>query len=231
MPEAKPSFVATLKKVPVFDVLTEEERQLLMRRVIRQHFKVHEVIFREGEPCRGLHLIETGQVKIFRSSAGGREQILATRESGGTLGELALVDGGGYPVSATASTDSDLLLIKAEDLEALFVQHPEVRVSLLELIAASVRPMIGIVEHLCFRTVRQRLAALLLRLATDGKRTAHGVEFTLASSYRDLAAQIGTVPEVVSRNLAYLQAGGFIRVQGKKIIVRDSKALQAKMEG
>lgn len=232
MPLAKTSLVATLKKVPLFTVLTEEERQLLMQRVLCQHFKAHEVIFCEGEPCRGLHLIETGNVKIFRSSISGREQILATQGSGGTLGELPLLDGGNYPASATASIDSDLLFIRAEDLQALSLRHPEIRIALLELIASCVRPMIGMVERLCFSTVRQRLAAFVLRLATEeGKLTVHGVEFTQTSTYRDLAGQIGTVPEVVSRNLASLQALGLIRIQGKRVIVRDSKGLQCEVDG
>jgi len=231
MPQAKTSLVTTLKRVPLFKVLTEEECQLLLRRVLHQHFKAHEPIFSEGEPCRALYLIEAGSVKIFGSSTGGREQVLATQGPGGTLGELAVLDGGNYPTSAAATTDSDLLLIKKEDLQALFPRHPEIRVALLELIASRVRPMIGMVEQLCFNTVRQRLMALFLRLATqDGKLTAHGVELTLTSTYRDLAAQIGTVPEVVSRNLGALQALGLISVQGRTVTLYNPKAIHPEAE-
>jgi CRP/FNR family transcriptional regulator len=91
--------------------------------------------------------------------------------------------------------------------------------------------MIGMVEQLCFNTVRQRLMALFLRLATqDGRLTAHGVELTLTSTYRDLAAQIGTVPEVVSRNLGALQALGLISVQGRTVTLYNPKAIHPEAE-
>lgn len=229
MPQAKTSLITTLKRVPLFKVLSEEEYQLLMRRALHQRFKAHERIFSGDEPCRGLYLIEAGSVKIFGSSTNGREQVLATQGPGGTLGELAAFDGGSYPTSAAATTDSDLLLIKREELQALFARHPEVRVALLELIASRVRPMIGMIERLRFNTVRQRLMAHFLGLATqDGKLTAHGVELTLSSTYRDLAAQIGTVPEVLSRNVGALQSLGLISIRGKTVTLYNPKAAQSK---
>ena len=219
------------KKAPIIDALAEEERSFLMQRVLRHHFKAHELIFSEGRPCCGLHFIETGSVKIFGSSRSGREQILATQGPGDTLGELAVLDGGNYPASAIASTESDLLLIGREDLQALLLRNPAVRVKLLELVASRVRPMISMIEQLCFSTVRQRLVALLLRLAeSKGKLTDQEVEFTLSSTYRDFAARIGTVPELVSRNLSSLQALGVIRIRGKKVIILKPKSLRLEVE-
>lgn len=227
MLQGNSKLLETLKKVMIFDALDDEERKCLMQRVLRHHFKAHELIFSAGEQCRGLHLIETGSVKIFGSSTSGREQILATQGPGGTLGELAVLDGGYYPASAITFTESELLLIRTEDLRLLVLQNPAVRVKLLELIASRVRPMISIVEQLSFSTVRQRLADLLLHLAeTNGKAVGHEVEFILTSTHRDLAAQIGTVPELISRNLSSLQALGLIRIQGKKVIISKPQSLR-----
>lgn len=231
MPQAKTSLVEALKKVPLFKAFTEEECQFLMRRGLRHHVKADEFIFSEGEVCRGLYLIEAGSVKIFASSTGGREQTLATQGPGGTLGELAALDGGNYPVSATASTDTDLLFIRREELQALCLQHPKVAIKLLEVVASRVRPMIGLLEQISFSTVRQRLAALLLELAAqDGKLTTRGVEFKLTATNRDLAAQIGTVPELISRNLGSLQASGRIKIRGKTVIISDPIALRSEAE-
>ena len=119
MPEAKTSLVEALKKVALFNDLAEEQREFLGRRALRHHFNADEPIFSEGEQCTGLYLIETGRVKIIGSSTSGREQILAIQGPGSTVGELAVLDGGNYPASATASTDADLLLIRREDLQAL----------------------------------------------------------------------------------------------------------------
>ena len=98
---------------------------------------------------------------------------------------------------------------------------------MLEVVASRVRPMIGLLEQISFSTVRQRLATLLLQLAAkDGKLTARGVEFKLRATNRDLAAQIGTVPELISRNLGFLQASGSIKIRGKTIIISDPIALR-----
>jgi CRP-like cAMP-binding protein len=231
MPQAKASLAEALKKVPLFNDLSEEEREFLAERALRHHFEAGDLIFSEGQQCTGLYLIETGRVRIFGSSTSGREQMLAIQGPGSPVGELAVLDGGNYPASAEASTDADLLLIRREDLQALCLRHPKVGVKVLEVVASRVRPMISIVEQLSFSTVRQRLAALLLRLAAEeGKLTAHGVEFRLKSTNRDLAAQIGTVPELVSRNLGSLQASGLIKIRGKTVIISDPKAVQAEVE-
>ncbi len=228
MPQTKTGLGTALKKVPLFNDLQEKELAFLEQRLVQRHFKADEPIFLEGDPCAGLYLIEAGTVKIFVSSASGREQILLIGGPGSTIGKLAVLDGGNYPASATASTDADLLLILREDLQALCLRHLEVGVKLLKVVASHVRPMIGIVEQLCFSTVRQRLAALLLHLMTQvGKPTVHGMEFRLTSSKRDVAAQIGTVPELISRNLGSLQASGIIKVRGKNVIIYDRKALKA----
>jgi CRP/FNR family cyclic AMP-dependent transcriptional regulator len=227
MSRAKTSLTEALRTVPLFNDLTEKEREVIGQRARRLNFKADEPIFAEGRPCSGLYLIEAGSVKIFASSTSGREQILAIQGSGSTVGELATLDGGNYCASATASTDTDLLFVRREDLQALCLHRPEVAVKLLEAVASRVRPMIGIVEQLSFSTVRQRLADFLLRLASqDGKPTGHGVEVRLTSTNRDLAARIGTVPELVSRNLGSLQASGLIRVRGKTVIISNLEALK-----
>lgn len=118
MPEAKTSLVEALTKVELFNDLAEEQREFLGGRALRHNFNADEPIFSEGEQCTGLYLIETGRVKIIGSSTSGREQILAIQGPGSTVGELAVLDGGNYPASATASTDADLLLIRREDLQA-----------------------------------------------------------------------------------------------------------------
>ena len=79
-------------------------------------------------------------------------------------------------------------------------------------------------------TVRHRLASLLVRLASGGQRTPRGVEVELPASQQEIAAQIGTVRELVSRGLGRLQAQGIIELEGRKIKIRDVKALEKEME-
>ena len=78
------------------------------------------------------------------------------------------------------------------------------------MVGARLRRLVGIIEELSFTTVRHRLASFLLRLSQkEGKRSGTGVEITLPISNQELASQIGTVRELVSRNLSRLQAEGY----------------------
>jgi CRP/FNR family transcriptional regulator len=231
MPEAETSRAATLKKVPLFADLTERELSFLAERAVPHHPKNGEVIFTEGEPCEGLYVIESGAVKIFKTSVSGREQVLTIEGPGQSIAELPVFDGGNYPASAVAIGDTRLLFVGKKDFQALCLQHPDVALKVLKVVGARLRRLVGIIEELSFTTVRHRLAALLFRLAKrKGKRTSRGVEVTLTASNQELAFQIGTVRELVSRNLSRLQAEGIIKMHGKTVIVLDMKALEAEVE-
>ncbi|MGH9397464.1 MAG: Crp/Fnr family transcriptional regulator [Terriglobia bacterium] len=228
MSQATPVPIPALKKAGLFCSLSEDELNFLADRVVSRRCEAGKGIFFEGDSCEGLYLIESGTIKIFEASRSGREQILSYEGPGCSLGELPILYGGKYSASAAAVTDAELLLVRTEDLRELCLRHPEVAVKLLETLASRLRHVLGIVEQLCFSTVRQRLAALLLRLARrDGKRTARGVEFMLIDDNRKLAAQIGTVAELVSRNLGLLEAGGIIKRKGRSVIVPDFGQLEA----
>ena len=88
------------------------------------------------------------------------------------------------------------------------------------MVGARLRRLVGIIEELSFTTVRHRLAAFLLRLAQkEGKRSGAGVEITLPVSNQELASQIGTVRELVSRNLSRLQAEGMLKIDGRRVTI------------
>ena len=100
----------------------------------------------------------------------------------------------------------------------------------LRVVGKRLRNLVSIIEELSFGTVRHRLASLLVRLASGGQRTPRGVEVELPASQQEIAAQIGTVRELVSRGLGRLQAQGIIELEGRKIKIRDVKALEKEME-
>jgi CRP/FNR family transcriptional regulator len=92
--------------------------------------------------------------------------------------------------------------------------------------------LVGIIEELSFTTVRQRLIALILRLAqANGASSMKGISIELTKSHQELASELGTVRELVSRNLGRLQAEGFLQVDGRKIIVKDLEGLKHEQSG
>jgi CRP/FNR family cyclic AMP-dependent transcriptional regulator len=221
----------SLKDVALFRDLSGAELKFLLDRAVSLHYAPGQSIFVEGDPCAGLYVIESGEVKIFRVSPSGREQILAIESAGASIAELPVFDGGNYPASAAALTESTLLHIRKKDFQELCLAHPQVALKVVKVVGSRLRRMVDLINELSFTSVRHRLAALLLRLAEDtGKVTERGRVFVLPSTNQELAAQIGTVRELVSRNLGRLQSMGIIQLDGRKVTVRDLKALQAEVE-
>jgi len=217
-----------LTKVPLFSGLSEGELGFLLERVVSKRYSSGEMVFSEGEPCAGLFVVESGSVRIFKSSAAGREQVLSVEGPGGSIAELPVFDGGNYPASVIAIEDTVLLFVSRQDFQALCLAHPQVALKVLKVVGGRLRRLVGIIEELSFTTVRHRLSAYLLRMAKkEGRKVAQGVEITLPTNNQELAAQIGTVRELVSRNLSRLQAEGLISIDGRTLVLRDTKALES----
>ncbi|HTT23022.1 MAG TPA: Crp/Fnr family transcriptional regulator [Candidatus Sulfotelmatobacter sp.] len=119
------------------------------------------------------------------------------------------------------------IFVSKQDFQALCLAHPQVALKVLRVVGARLRRLVGIIEELSFTTVRQRLGAYLIRMAqNEGKKTAGGVQVTLPANNQELAAQIGTVRELVSRNLSRLQAEGLVNIEGRTLLIRDLAALE-----
>ncbi len=229
--EQESASLAVLKGVSIFSGLSEQEFAFLTSHLVQRKYAGGELIFGEGDPCAGLYVVQSGNVRIFKSSASGREQVLSIDGPGSSIAELPVFDGGNYPASAQAVSDSTLLFFSRQDFQSLCLQHPHVALKVLHVVGGRLRRLVGIIEELSFTTVRHRLASFLLRLAQkDGKRTPEGVEIILPVSNQELASQIGTVRELVSRNLSRLQAEGMIKIDGRSVIVCNLKALEAELQ-
>src|SRR5262252_8413840 len=217
------------RKVPILAGLSETELQFLVERAVPRTYEKGEMIFTEGDPCAGLFIIESGHVRIFKSSPSGREQVLTVEGPGSSVAELPVFDGGTYPASTAAVDSARVYFISRPDFHSLCLVHPQVPLKVLKVVGARLRKLVGIIEELSFTTVRSRLISVLLRLAKSGKKTPAGIEIQLPASNQDLAFQIGTVRELVSRNLSRLQAEELIRMEAKTVVIPDLRRLQAEL--
>ena len=216
-----------LRKTSLFESLTDVEMRALAARTMRKRYLKDEQLFAEGDPCTGLYLVAAGKIRIFKLSSSGREQILAVEGPGSSFAELPVFDGGNYPAAASALEDTEVLFVSRKDFQNFCREHPEVALKVIAVVGSRLRRLVGIIEELSFTTVRQRLIALILRLAqAGGVRSSEGIRIELAKSHQDLAAELGTVRELVSRNLSRLQAEGFLDVEGRKIVVKDLPGLR-----
>ena len=231
VPDSPSKMGQTLAKVPIFSGLTESELAFLTQRTVPRHYSAGEMVFGEGEPCSGLYVVESGNVRIYKSSPNGREQVLSIDGPGGSIAELPVFDGGNYPASATAIDGVTLLFVSKQDFQALCLAHPQVPLKVLKVVGARLRRLVGIIEELSFTTVRHRLASYLFRLAQkSGKRSAGGTVVSLPVNNQELAAQIGTVRELVSRNLSRLQAEGLLKIDGREVTLCNLKALEEEIQ-
>jgi CRP/FNR family transcriptional regulator len=218
---------AVLKKTPLFAGLTESELRALAARATRKKYDRGQLLFGEGDPCAGLFLVASGKVRIFKLSAAGREQVLAVEGPGSSFAELPVFDGGNYPAAASAIEDTEVLFISRKDFQNFCREHPDVALKVIAVVGGRLRRLVGIIEELSFTTVRQRLITMLLRLAAEsGTTSKQGVQVELTMSHQDLASGLGTVRELVSRNLSRLQAEGFLELDGRKIVIKDLAGLK-----
>src|SRR5512146_2797580 len=188
MPELKTTRASVLAKTAIFADLAESELHFLAQRAVPRKFASGELIFSEGQACAGLYVIESGFVKIFKSSASGREQVLAIDGPGSSVAELPVFDGGNFPASAVAVQDATVLFVSKQDFQSLCLQHPKVALKVLRVVGRRLRGLVAIIEELSFTTVRSRLAAMLLRLAQSGRKTpAGGIQVELPASNQELA--------------------------------------------
>jgi CRP/FNR family transcriptional regulator, cyclic AMP receptor protein len=219
-----------LSKVALFSGLTESEMAFIAGRVVPRKYQPGEIVFNEGDPCSGLYIVASGHVRIFKTSTSGREQVLNIDGPGSSVAELPVFDGGNYPASVAAVDEAVLLFVSKEDFRELCLTHPQVALKVLRVVGTRLRRLVGIIEELSFTTVRHRLAALLLRLAQhEGQKTGNGIVFMLPDNNQEIASQIGTVRELVSRNLSRLQSEGVIDIDDRKITIRDLKRIEAEV--
>lgn len=231
MPAPRIDLASVLGKTALLSGLSPSELQTLAARTVRKLFTSGELLFSEGEPCNGLHIIASGKIRIFKTSMNGREQVLAVNVPGESVAELPVFDGGPFPASAVAIENTEIAFISRRDFQAYCMEHPEVALKVLVVVGARLRRLVGIIEELSFTTIRQRLISALVKLAqSQGNKTERGIEFQLPSTHQELANQLGTVRELVSRNLMRLQAEGLLDVDARQIVVKDLKGLSALLD-
>ena len=225
---SRTDLASVLERTALLSSLSQPELKMLASRTVRKLFSAGELLFSEGEPCSGLHIIVQGKVRIFKTSMNGREQVLAVNGPGESVAELPVFDGGPYPASAAAVEDVEVAFISRRDFNAYCLEHPEVALKVLSVVGARLRRLVGIIEELSFTTIRHRLISVLVKLAqSEGTKSDRGIEFQLPATHQELANQLGTVHELISRNLMRLQAEGLLDVDARRIVVKDMKGLSA----
>jgi len=216
-----------LKRIPLFNGLTEQQLLDLAEIIAERSFKKGENIFAEGDEGVGFYILAEGQVKIYKLSVEGKEQILHIFGPGEPFAEAAVFTGRSFPAYADAMQNSRAFFIPRQAFVDLIKSNPSLAMNMLGALSMRLKKFAGMIEALSLKEVPGRLASHLLLLSDQ-----EGVnEFPLNISKSQLASLLGTIPETLSRIFNKLNGNGYIESNGPRIKIIDREGLEALASG
>lgn len=216
-----------LERSSLFGDLAPAERTEVARAARAERFAAEETLFYQGAPAASFYLVVSGTVRVLRSGAQGRDQILHVMGAGEVVGEAPVFEGGVYPATAVATAPAACLAMdRARFLEAAR-KRPEVLLKMLAILSRRLRGFVHLIDDLALKEVSARVAKYLL----DLQARAGGRHVRLEGSKAALASRLGTVAETLSRTLGKMQRRGMLTVAGRDFEIRDREALLALAAG
>jgi CRP/FNR family transcriptional regulator len=226
------AILETLRRVPLFNELSKDELATIAANVSVSQYGAGQVVFSESEKGGDLLIVMQGSIRIVKLAKSGRQQLLAIERLGASLGEVSVFDGGPYSTTAIAIAPATLLRLRGQQFRNLCLAHPGVAVKVIRVLGHRLRKLRRLVEDLSFATVRDRLISYLLSLCAErGVRSSGGVEIYLDENNEELASRLGTVRELISRNLGRLHGDGLIVMSRRRVCIPDEALLRAELEG
>lgn len=209
-----PETAHDLRKLPCLSGLKEDELSVIGRHAQIREFRKHQIIFEESDTARYIYVVRTGRIKLFKSSAQGRELVIKMIGPQEYFCCAPIYHERKYHVSAAAEEDSVLVVIPTEDFrEMIGTGVSEMGLRIIAGLCSRIKYLSNLVENLSFKDVEQRVISTLLQCAKETSSEDNLISLSL--SHQDIASMTGTVREVVSRAMSKLK---------KKKIITDSSA-------
>lgn len=220
--------VTLLRQLPLFADLDAPSLDRLAARSVTRTVGAGHLLFSTGEACRGLYVVASGRVRIFRTSPSGREQVLHSEGPGRAVAELPLFDGGAYPASAVTEVESRLLFLPRAEFEALYRDSPDVAQAVIRALGKRLRHLVQLTQTLAFRDVAARLALYLADVAEEhGETSTGGTVIVLDRTHEELSFELGTARESVSRAIKQLREKGLIEpLRNRRLRIPDVARLR-----
>jgi CRP/FNR family cyclic AMP-dependent transcriptional regulator len=209
-----------LKTADYFAKLDPTALEDISQFILERKFPAGEVVLWEGDEDQALYFVISGLLKLFATSAEGREFIVRIVYGGDSINDEAIFDNEPSPLSAVTMSPVVLYGLNRQDLDKILGSYPQVNTSIAQVLANRGRYLVRLAKELVFKNVTARLARLLLekeKLASEGKGTR--------ITQQEMAAMIGTVRELVSRSLRELEAMGAVSLKHNQIIIANRDRL------
>lgn len=210
--------------VPIFNHLEPDQMNEVMEVVRNKVLKKGEILYHAGDQANALYIVNHGQIKIYRLSESGKDQMLRILHPGNFTGELALFQEGIHEAYAEATMDTKICMIKSSDFQKLLLKYPTISLKVLEEFSSRLDRSEQQTTRVATEKVETRLALFIAELADQ--RGGKTKTITLPMSKRDLASYLGTTPETLSRRLSDFEEAGLIKQEGqRKLIIIDLDGL------
>lgn len=210
-----------IDRFPALETLPSDDRTLLLERAQQVALPAGQTVFAPGLPAESFLLLLDGTVKVQQVSPGGREIVLY-RVSGGEsciMTTACLLSHDTYAAEGVTETPVEAVAISKDSFEALLGQSPAFRRFVFADYAHRMTDLMHVVEEVAFERIDKRLAQKLIARAN-----AAGV---LTSTHQELAIELGSAREVVSRHLKELQRRGLVEVSRGQIVLSDRAGVEA----
>ena len=214
--------IETIKIIPLFNGLPDDQLNDIGKIAVIKPFIKREYIFYEGDDGNGFYVVMDGQVKIFKVSMDGKEQILHIFGPGEPFGEVPVFTGRAFPANAQALSKTSLLFFPRVAFVDLITKNPSLSLNMLAVLSMRLRQFTVQIENLSLKEVPARLAGYLLYLVQE-QGSENSV--TLAISKGQLASLLGTIPETLSRIFSKMSNQNLIDVKEREIRLLDLEAL------
>lgn len=216
-----------LARCPLFGGLTPEELAQVAQASRVVTLQAGGMLFRDGSPCEGFYIVLKGGVRVFKLGPDGRERILHVVREGQSFAEAAMFGPGAYPAFAAAAEDSRLILVRREPFLRMLRAQPDTCLRLFESLGRWLRRLLDQLDSQTFLNARAKLANYLLREARRQNAGGPGCRIELKQPKKDVASELGMVPETFSRALADLEQRGLVLASRRSVTLRDPQALEA----
>ncbi len=219
-------------RVSIFTSLNREQLLKVIKLIKHKEYRKGELLLFEGEVINDLVIINKGQVKAFRNTSDGREQILYIFSEGDFFGEKNLLRDQASNYGVEALEEVHVCIIHKNDFQKLVQEYPDIGLTIMEALCQRIDRLENTVETMGTRTVGGRISSVLLEFADKfGKESSQGTIIDLPLSREGIANYIGLTRETVSRKLSSMQDEGIIEMIGnKKVLLPDRSILEKSIE-
>ncbi len=228
---------ARLKGIELFSDLSEATLDNIARHGQLRTYARGEHIVLEGDQCEAAYFVVSGEVRVYRVSAGGREQVLVRLRSGQAFNTVPpFQPDGRNPANVAAMVKSSILLLRSSNFLRLTLAHPDLTMAMFRDLTGRLIHLTNLVENLALYSVQERLVRFLLDRAdqhTEQTSQSEGepIEDTPPPviqrwTQQDIAVHLGTVRDVIGRSLRALEDDGLIRLDRGRIALVDRGRLE-----